>query len=297
MSNRDGHPPAVVIDNNSRAINDEMPIKKRILKRLMNVIYYTSYGSDGVVILRKMLKSILSHTSLAYNDVLDRGAFVFPQHAGAAMLDACFLLALGRVVDPNSSMKESRRRYFQRLLEPVQRLFMASGGRPNINTHVLFHEGNNNPAFGFYHPPHDTVPAAPQMDHSVGPPKVKHHVIMHGPDDILYPRVLIHAKAYPPKSATTTSLVKLDTDEAPLRSHYEHDPLVLVAEMMADLVDNSSPDPPISLDLIDHVHDFVLEYHVNVYYQHFDDVKLLERYLREDPLPFLLYCVLKGSAI
>lgn len=245
-----------------------MPLEKRLLKKLMNVMYYTPMGKKGEEVLRKLFMRTLGINLLSYRDVLERGAFVFSQHAGAAVVNACFLLALER---STKSISEVDKRYFTDILYPIRTLFMVSGGRPNINLRALFHEGNSNPAYGFYRPDEQ------RQNMTVGPPSTEHHVIMHGPKpDVFFPRLLISAKAFPP---THSPLVEED----------HHD----------DGMNASDPEiqPATSADLIEHVNNFLLECHINVFYQHRDDMLLLEKYIRIDPLPFLIHCALTGSAI
>lgn len=200
--------------HNSRAIDTPLPPEKILLKALYSIMYYTPIA-NGHKILAATFHHIIKHQQ-KYADILNKTEFVFPQHSGAVMVNACFLLALERT----AAMTDS---YLTKLLEPVSRLFIISKGRPNIDVRVLFEQGNTTPAYGFHGKEEDDEGREDDNKNNniniinknnnhinnnnslyarimkLGPPIQAHHVLMHDPNKTTYRfnNMLIRAKAFP----------------------------------------------------------------------------------------------------
>nr|BDT63031.1 MAG: wsv198-like protein [Trachysalambria curvirostris nimavirus] len=259
--------------SSSRAINEEITQESRLLHRLANCLYYVPV-SGGKALLQKLYSRLVPRKFSAYEGALEESEFVFSQHTGAVAVTACFLLAIerGTLVDNDDSS------FYREVMEPVRRLYMVSGGRPNIHMRVSFQEGNNNPSYGFIdsnnssHKEHEkyagplraTPPPLPsQDDHimSLGPPEKKHHVILHDPlvIDRLYPgHLLISARAFP---------------NQPLEGVHHH------------------------TELDDMTRKAVIYCGITVCGRSHDGITNIRRHIILDPLPFIAYIVMRGPSI
>ena len=267
----------------------------------------------------KGLSSHIVHKLPGYQDILSKTDYVFEQYSGAVITNACFLIALERCT--NSSLaghdSDEDRGYFIQLLNPIERLFNISGGRPNIEVRVKFNVGNtSNPAFGY-------LPGIDQGDRTVpqdnsnsinsnslyggflsaGPPVQAHHVIVHEPkekNEHFSPSLVIRAKSFPSSNTgggeDSNVIGRLSTG-----IEYTADPLVEVIDNMkrpkAMLAERQRQGTPPVEDVLSSVINTQLYCDVKVYNKNFTEMSVLQKYIKIDPLPFLVSVILRNSAV
>ena len=250
--------------HNKRAVYNDLPLEEKVLQKLISLMYYCPIA-NGQKILRHLLDRVIFKD---YQLLLDKTDYIFEQHSGAVITVACFLIALERCVA--TSITDSDRRYFNKQLKPISRLFTVSGGRPNIDVRVKFNVGNtNNPAFGYLPgsegkeeeemaPPNNGVSLYGGILSS-GPSVRAHHVIVHGSkmNDTpnFFPRLLIKAKSFPSQN----------------RRQRE--------------------------DVFSRIINTQLYCNLEVFNNNFTDASMLQKYIKIDPLPFLINVILRNSAV
>nr|GBG35499.1 wsv198-like protein [Metapenaeus ensis nimavirus] len=275
----------------SRAVDQDLPPETRLYLTLSNTLYYVPIA-NGDHILKKIFRYLVSRKFPRYEDTLNETEFVFSEHTGAVAVAACFLLVLERSIIGNTVDNEQEAHFFREAVESVKRLFLASGGRPNIQVKLFFHEGNINPSYGFLNGVindedvgdghiKSTMMKAPPKGGNLyerillaGPPIKNHHVILHNSDKKkrsvhFFPRHLIQAKAFP------GPLIQQQQYQQQQQQQQQQQREEL--EMMIGKV--------------------TIYCSVKVFNKSVEAMESMKNYISLDPLPFLIYMCLKGSSI
>lgn len=292
-----------VVVGGPRGVENYFDDETALIKRLSSIMYFTPMANCNFI-LDDIYEYIKQHKFPNYFVLLDKAEYEFDEYSGAILVAACMLELIERgnkranMFDSNEDVME-----YKRKMNPVAKLFTASGGRPNVEVTIKFNYGQTStPAFGWSLGEEEEEDEEEDDEYSedgwyfmsiiehilhYGPPKMSHHVPMHEEflDKPFIPQIIVKTRAYPPSTTSRTE----DFDGVAGREGG--------AETISEVVPPPPPPEPAARTNKYKIADATVYCIISVYMQREEDIKELIKYVNADPAPLLLNAISRGSSI